>query len=329
MLGPPGAGSRYNRGVTAHGDGPNETPTVRAEVAEALDRGGAVVALESTLISHGLPRPDNLRLAREVEGLVREEGAIPATVGMIGGAPKVGLEAHELELLANEDGVPKLSARDLAIAAAKGSHGATTVAATAHLAALAGIEVFATGGLGGVHREARESWDVSADLMTLARTPVAVVCSGVKSILDVPATLEALETFGVPVAGFRTLRFPGFYLTDSGSPLDWSLESEAEAARVVDALREIGPEGSGIVIANPIPEPVQLDPDLHDRVLDAALDELKRRNLRGKAVTPFLLNRFQRETRGESLEVNKEIIRNNARLAARISVSLAALRERR
>lgn len=301
---------------------------MRAEVAEALERGGAVVALESTLISHGLPRPDNLELAREIENLVREEGAVPATVGVIGGAPKVGLEADELELLANEDSIPKLSSRDLAIAAAKGSHGATTVAATAHLAALAGVEVFATGGLGGVHREARESWDVSADLMTLARTPVAVVCSGVKSILDVPATLEALETFGVPVAGFRTERFPGFYLTDSGYPLDWSLESEGEAARAIDALAKIGPAGSGIVIANPIPEPAQLDPGLHDRVLEAALGELKRRGVRGKGVTPFLLDHFQRETAGASLEVNKRIIRDNARLAARISISLAALRER-
>lgn len=299
---------------------------VRAEVSEALERSGAVVALESTLISHGLPRPDNLELAREVEALVREEGAIPATVGMIGGVPKVGLEAGDLEILANEADIPKLSTRDLAIAAAKGSHGATTVAATAHLASLAGIEVFATGGLGGVHREARESWDVSADLMTLARTPVAVVCSGVKSILDVPATLEALETFGVPVAGFRTHRFPGFYLTDSGSPLDWSLESEEEAARAIDALQKIGSKGSGIVIANPIPESGQLDPGLHDRVLEAALDELKRRGIRGKGVTPFLLDHFQRETAGESLKVNKQIIRDNARLAARISISLAAFR---
>lgn len=298
-------------------------------MAEALERGGAVVALESTLVSHGLPRPDNLELAREVEELVREEGAIPATVGMIGGSPKVGLGADELETLANEADIPKLSTRDLAIAAAKGSHGATTVAATAHLASLAGIEVFATGGLGGVHREARESWDVSADLMALARTPVAVVCSGVKSILDVPATLEALETFGVPVAGFRTDRFPGFYLTDSGSPLDWSLESEEQAARAVDALAKIGPESSGIVIANPIPESGQLDPGLHDRVLEAALGELKRRGVRGKDVTPFLLDHFQRETAGESLQVNKRIIRDNARLAARISIFLATLRAER
>lgn len=304
----------------------NRGVAVREDVVEALERGGAVVALESTLISHGLPRPDNLQLAREVEKLVREEGAVPATVGVIGGVPKVGLDASELELIAEEDGIQKLSARDLAFALATKSHGATTVAATAHLAALAGVEVFATGGLGGVHREARESWDVSADLITLARTPVAVVCSGVKSILDVPATLEALETFGVPVAGFRTLRFPGFYLTDSGSPLDWSLDSEEEAARAILALREVGPEDSGLLIANPIPEDDQLDPALHDRTLEAALAGLKQENVRGKGVTPYLLDYFRRMTEGESLRVNKQIIRNNARLAARISVQLANLR---
>ncbi len=198
---------------------------VRAEVAEALDSGGAVVALESTLISHGLPSPMNLRVAREAERTVRAEGAVPATVAVLDGVAKVGLDDAELEVLAGADNIPKLSARDLAVAAAKRSHGATTVAATAHLAALAGIRLFATGGLGGVHRGARETWDVSADLAALTRTPVAVVCSGVKSILDVPATLEYLETLGVPVVGFRTRSFPGFYLSDSGSPLDWSVET--------------------------------------------------------------------------------------------------------
>ena len=211
---------------TARPNGKTGSVEIGAEVAEALSRAVPVVALESTLISHGLPHPDNLHLAREAEDLVRREGAVPATVGMIGGIPKVGLKAAELELMATGEGIAKLSTRDLALAASKGSHGATTVAATAHLAARAGIRLFATGGLGGVHREARESWDVSADLATLARTPVAVVCSGIKSILDVPATLEQLETLGVPVAGFRTTRFPGFYLTDSGSPLDWSVDNE-------------------------------------------------------------------------------------------------------
>ncbi len=296
-----------------------------AEVAEALGRSAPVVALESTLISHGLPQPDNLHLAREAEGVVCREGAVPATIGVIGGVPKVGLEAAELELMATGEEIAKLSARDLALAAAKRSHGATTVAATAHLAARVGIRLFATGGLGGVHREARESWDVSADLATLARTPMAVVCSGVKSILDVPSTLEQLETLGVPVAGFRTTRFPGFYLTDSGSPLDWTLENEEEAARTIVALEGLGPEGCGFVVANPLPEEEQLDPVLHNRALQAGLAELKRRDVRGKDVTPFLLERFREETGGESLEVNKQIIRNNARLAARIAVALAAL----
>jgi pseudouridine-5'-phosphate glycosidase len=298
---------------------------IRAAVAEALATGAPVVALESTLISHGLPRPDNLTVAREAERAVRAEGAIPATVGVVGGVAKVGLEADDLKLMATAEGIPKLSVRDLAVAAAKGSHGATTVAATAHLAALVGIRLFATGGLGGVHREARESWDVSADLATLARTPVTVVCSGVKSILDVPATLEHLETLGVPVVGFRTERFPGFYLTDSGSPLDWSVENEEEVARLVRALPELGFKRSGLVIANPIPEGEQLDPELHDRVLHAGLEELRRRDVRGKDVTPFLLDHFRRETKGGSLELNKRIILQNARLAARIAVVLSAL----
>jgi pseudouridine-5'-phosphate glycosidase len=295
------------------------------EVARALERATPVVALESTLISHGLPRPDNLELAREAEDLVRREGAVPATIGVIGGMPKIGLEAAELKLIATAEGIRKLSVRDLALAAVKGCHGGTTVAATAHLVASVGIKLFATGGLGGVHREARESWDVSADLTTLARTPVAVVCSGVKSILDVLATLEQLETLGVPVVGFRTMRFPGFYLTDSGSLLDWAVKDEEEAARVILALEELGPERCGLVIANPLTEGEQLDPDLHDRALGAGLEELKRRGVRGKDVTPFLLERFREETVGESLEVNKRIIRNNARLAARIAVALGAL----
>ncbi len=298
---------------------------IRVEVAEALETGAPVVALESTLISHGLPRPDNLEVAREAERTVRAEGAVPATVGVIGGVAKIGLEAEDLELLATDGNIPKLSARDLVLAAEKGSHGATTVAATAHLAALAGIKFFATGGLGGVHREARGSWDVSADLAALARAPVAVVCSGVKSILDVPATLEHLETLGVPVVGFRTRRFPGFYLTDSGSLLDWSVESEDEAARLIQTLPLLGFESSGLVIANPIPEEEQLDPELHDRTLRAGLEELERRDVRGKEVTPFLLDYLRKETKGESLELNKKIIIRNAHLAARIAVALSAL----
>lgn len=302
---------------------------IRADVREALSEGTPVVALESTLISHGLPRPENLDVAREAERAVRAEGAVPATIGVIGGTAKVGLDEVELELLASAADVPKLSARDLPVAAAKTSHGATTVAATAHLAALAGIRLFATGGLGGVHRGARESWDVSADLSALARTPVAVVCSGVKSILDVPATLEYLETVGVPVVGFRTFRFPGFYLTDSGSKLDWSVEDEGEAALVIQAMAHSGLGGSGLIVAKPLPEEEQLDPDLHDRALISGLEGLEDRSVRGKDVTPFLLDRFATETRGESLRVNRLIILNNAGLAARIARELSGLAEGR
>jgi len=309
------------------GDAPGVNLEVSAEVRDTLGDGGPVVALESTLISHGLPHPNNLDLAREAEDIVRAEGAVPATVAVIGGVPKVGLVPDELELL-GDGGVPKLSIRDLPFAIAKGSHGATTVAATAHLAARAGVKFFATGGLGGVHRGARESWDISADLAALSRTPVAVVCSGVKSILDVPATLEHLETLGVPVAGFRTLRFPGFYLTDSGSQLDWSVEDEEEAARLVAATGRIGQDGCGLVIANPIPENEQLDRDLHDRALEEGLDELKRQGIRGKDVTPFLLTHFREATGGASLGVNEQIIRNNASLAARIAIALARIKAR-
>jgi len=298
---------------------------VRADVREALRCGAPVVALESTLISHGLPSPQNLEVAREAERAVRAEGAVPATIGVIGGTAKVGLEESELELMATAQDIPKLSARDLPVAVAKGGHGATTVAATAHLAALAGVRLFATGGLGGVHREARESWDVSADLAALVRTPVAVVCSGVKSILDIPATLEYLETLGVPVVGFRTLRFPGFYLPDSGSELDWAVDDEVEAARMIQDLPSLGLKNSGLVIANSLSEEEQLDPGLHERALRTGLEDLKRRGVRGKDVTPFLLDRFAAETKGESLRVNRLIILGNAGLAARIAVALSEL----
>jgi pseudouridine-5'-phosphate glycosidase len=298
---------------------------VGPDVGKALQSGAPVVALESTLISHGLPHPQNLEVAREAESTVRAEGAVPATIGVVGGVARVGLDGAELELMATAEGIPKLSARDLPVAVAKGTHGATTVAATARLAALAGIRLFATGGLGGVHREARESWDVSADLAALATTPVGVVCSGVKSILDVPATLEYLETLGVPVVGFRTKRFPGFYLADSGSPLGWSVDSEEETARVIRNLPAVGPRGSGLVVANPLAEEEQLDPELHESALRAGLEELERRGVRGGEVTPFLLDRFAAETKGESLRVNRLIILGNARLAARIAVALSEL----
>ena len=296
-----------------------ELARVGEEVAEALAAGWPVVALETTLIVHGLPRPDNLVVAAELERIVREEGAVPATIGVVEGVAVIGLSTPEIERLATRDGVAKLSVRDLPIALARGGDGATTVASTALLAARAGITLFATGGLGGVHRAARDSWDESADLVTLSRTPIAVVCAGVKSILDVGATLERLETLNVTVLGFRTDRFPGFYLTDSGYALDWSVDTEDEAAAVIAAQRALGAQPAGLVIANPIPVEQQLDPALHDRVLAAGLAEIGRRGVRGKAVSPFLLDYFQRATAGESLRVNRQIVYNNARLAARIA----------
>jgi pseudouridine-5'-phosphate glycosidase len=304
---------------------PTSTAPIRihSEVANALAIGRPVVALESTLIAHGLPRPDNLTVARELEAIVRAEGAVPATVGVVAGVPTVGLDAAALERIALGPAVPKLSVRDLPLAAARRTDGATTVASTAFLAAAVGIPLFATGGLGGVHRAARESWDESADLVTLGQTPIAVVSAGVKSILDVGATLERLESLNVAVAGFRTRRFPGFYLADSGFPLDWSLESVDEAAAAIAAQRTLRTPGA-LVIANPIPEHEQLDPALHDRVLNDGLTALAHRGIVGKAVTPFLLDYFHRATGGASLHVNVAIVRNNARLAAQIARALTA-----
>ncbi|WP_433286300.1 pseudouridine-5'-phosphate glycosidase [Micromonospora sp. CA-244673] len=294
------------------------------EVADALRDGRPVVALESTIVSHGLPRPDNLRVARQIEQAVRDAGAVPATIGMVAGELIVGLDDAQLTRLATVDGVSKLSVRDLAVAAATGADGATTVAATSAVAAAAGIGVFATGGLGGVHREAAQTFDESADLVTLARTPIAVVCAGVKSILDVGATLERLETLGVSVVGYRTRRFPGFYLTDAGHDLDWSVESPEQAADVLAARREQGVHSGGLIVANPLPVDEQLDPALHDRTLATGLAMLARDGVTGKAVTPFLLAHFHSATEGASLAVNVRIILRNADLAARIAVAAAA-----
>ncbi|MEV6709598.1 pseudouridine-5'-phosphate glycosidase [Micromonospora wenchangensis] len=293
------------------------------EVAEALRDGRPVVALESTIVSHGLPRPDNLRVARQIEQTVRDAGAVPATIGMVGGELVVGLDDAELTRLATVDGVAKLSVRDLAVAAATGADGATTVAATSAVAAAVGIGVFATGGLGGVHREAAQTFDESADLVTLARTPITVVCAGVKSILDVGATLERLETLGVGVVGYRTRRFPGFYLTDSGFDLDWSVDSPEQVAAVLAAREQHGVHGGGLIVANPLPVDEQLDPALHDRTLAEGLARLGREGVTGKAVTPFLLAHFHSATEGASLAVNVRIILRNADLAARIAVAAA------
>ncbi|MCI4064930.1 pseudouridine-5'-phosphate glycosidase [Micromonospora sp. R77] len=296
------------------------------EVADALRDGRPVVALESTIVSHGLPRPDNLLVARQIEQAVRDAGAVPATIGMVGGELVVGLDDAQLTRLATVDGVSKLSVRDLAVAAATGADGATTVAATSAVAAAAGIGVFATGGLGGVHREAAQTFDESADLVTLARTPIAVVCAGVKSILDVGATLERLETLGVGVVGYRTRRFPGFYLTDAGFDLDWSVDSPEQVADVLAARDAQAVHHGGLIVANPLPVDEQLDPALHDRTLTEGLALLARHGMTGKAVTPFLLAHFHAATEGASLAVNVRIILRNADLAARIAVASAARR---
>ena len=293
---------------------------IAPEVAEAVAAGRPVVALESTLISHGLPRPRNLEVARELEAAVREGGAIPATIAVVAGEARVGLDEDALEAIAGGD-VAKCGVRDLAVVAARGGDGATTVASTAWLAARAGISVFATGGLGGVHREARETWDESADLETLGRVAIAVVCSGVKSILDVGATLERLETLGVTVLGYGTDRFPGFYLHDSGFPAPWRVDTPAEVAAVLAARRRLGSDDRAVVVANPLPVEEQLDPATHDRVLDAGLAAAAEAGIGGKEVTPFLLDFFHRETGGASLDANVRLVLRNARLAAEIAAA--------
>jgi pseudouridine-5'-phosphate glycosidase len=291
------------------------------QVARARRERRPVVALESTLVSHGLPRPDNLRVAREIEKTVRDNGAVPATVGMIGGEIVVGLDDAQLSHLAGTEDAAKLSVRDLSVAAARRADGATTVAATSAIAAAAGIGVFATGGLGGVHRDANRTFDESADLVTLARTPIVVVCAGVKSILDVGATLERLETLGVSVAGYRTRRFPGFFLTDGGFDLDWQLDSPQQVADVITAREDQGVHGGALVLANPLPADEQLDPALHDGVLADGLALLRRDHITGKAVTPFLLAHIHSATDGRSLAVNIRIILRNAALAAQIAAA--------
>jgi pseudouridine-5'-phosphate glycosidase len=292
-------------------------------VTRAQRDGRPIVALESTIVSHGLPRPDNLRVAREIETTVRDNGAVPATIGVIGGRLIVGLSDPEIEHLAGTDVVAKLSVRDLALAAATGADGATTVAATSAIAAAAGIGVFATGGLGGVHRAANLTFDESNDLTTLARTPIVVVCAGVKSILDVGATLERLETLGVSVAGYRTRRFPGFFITDGGFDIDWQLDSPAQVAGFIAARDEQGVTSGALVLGNPLPTEEQLDPALHDRTLAEGLELLGREGITGKAVTPFLLAHFHETTEGKSLAVNVRIILRNAALAAQIAVAAA------
>ncbi|MER5788694.1 pseudouridine-5'-phosphate glycosidase [Streptomyces sp. NPDC001980] len=296
---------------------------VSEEVREALGAGRAVVALESTIIAHGLPRPRNLQVALELEDTVRRAGAVPATIAVLDGLPHVGLDKDQLERIANEDGIRKLGHRDLPLAVAAGASGATTVSATAQLAALAGLRVFATGGLGGVHREWTATQDESADLGLLARTRITVVCAGVKSILDVPATLQRLETLGVAVAGYGTDRFPGFYLSDSGHPVDWTLQTPEQVADVMRAQDALDAADSALIVANPVPEAEQLDPALHARVLADALHACDAEGIAGQAVTPFLLDYLVRHTDGASLEANLAAVRGNVGLAARIASAWA------
>ncbi|MEU1593028.1 pseudouridine-5'-phosphate glycosidase [Streptomyces sp. NPDC005708] len=296
---------------------------VSEEVREALAARRPVVALESTIIAHGLPRPRNLRVALELEDVVREEGAVPATIAVLDGRAHVGLDKGQVERVANEEGIRKLGHRDLPLAVAAKVSGATTVSATALLASLAGVRVFATGGLGGVHREWTVTQDESADLGLLARTRITVVCAGVKSILDVPATLQRLETLGVAVAGYRTDRFPGFYLSDSGHPVDWTLESPEQVAQVMRAQDGLGGPESALIVANPVPREEQLDPGIHERVLADALHACEEDGISGQAVTPFLLDHLVRHTDGASLNANLAAVRGNVRLAARIAAAWA------
>jgi pseudouridine-5'-phosphate glycosidase len=292
------------------------------DVRSALENGAPLLALESTILTHGLPSPRNLEVGLASEELVRDAGVVPATIGLIDGEPVVGLSPAEIERLCTADDVVKVSVRDLPIARAKRLDGGTTVAATAWLAHRTGIRVMSTGGLGGVHRGASETFDESADLGTLATTPITLVSAGVKSILDIGATLERLETLNIPVVGYRTNRYPGFYIADSGFTLDYRIESPADAAALARARDELG-LASAVLVANPVDEAKQLDPDFHDRVLAEALAEASASGITGHDTTPFLLDYVQRATGGRSLEVNLEVYRGNVALGAEIARAVA------
>ncbi len=294
---------------------------VRDDVRAALACKQPVVALESTVIAHGLPFPYNLEAARAVEAAVRAGGATPATIAVLGGRIRVGMGADELELLATSNNVAKVSRRDIAVCIARGQTGATTVSATMFVAHCAGISVLATGGIGGVHRG--HAQDVSADLPELARTPIAVVCSGAKAILDLPGTLEWLETAGVPVLGLGTNEFPAFYCRSSSLPVDVRVESLAQAAAIIRAHWELG-LGSGVVVAVPVPAEVEVPRDVVEAAIAKALAETGERGVRGKAVTPFLLGRVSELTGGASLGANMALLEQNARVAAQLAGALLA-----
>ena len=288
------------------------------EVSAAKSQGRPIVALESTIISHGLPHPINLDVAREVEGIVRSEGAVPATIAIIDGEIFVGLEEDQLIRIANDDNIVKASTRDLAVICADGKSAATTVAATSHIASLAHVDVFATGGLGGVHRG--HVYDESADLTELAQTNLINVCAGVKSILDVAGTLERMETLAIPVLGYKTNNFPGFYLTDSGFKIEHRVESVEEIAKIWGLRHSLNTDDTAIIVANPVVN--QMDKTFHDEILEAGLSAATAKAISGKGVTPFLLEHFHTTSKGESLRVNIEIIKANSKLAAQIACAL-------
>lgn len=298
--------------------------SITPAIAEALDRQQPVVALESTILSHGLPYPENLDFAHKVEAQIKQEGAIPATTAIIGGKLKVGLTDDELELMCKAQGVGKVSRRDMAIYLATGKPGATTVATTMMIAERAGIRFFSTGGIGGVHRGAETTMDISADLPELASTRVGVICAGCKSILDIGLTLEYLETMGVPVLGLDTNDFPAFYCRNSGFGVDYNAKDPAEVASIAKAKWDLGLKG-GVLIANPIPEQHALDFDEMEAVIQKALEEAKKQNIRGKDTTPFLLAHIKDYTGGNSLKANLELAYNNARVGARIAKAYSTL----
>ncbi len=316
----PGTASDSRRGIPA----PHPSLALTDEVAAALAGGRPVVALESTIISHGMPYPQNVEMARTVEQIIRDGGAVPATIAVLGGVPRIGLTADDLELLASDPHVAKVSIRDLPYIVARGEHGATTVAATMRLAAMAGIRVFVTGGLGGVHRGAQQTFDTSADLTELSLTDVAVVSAGVKSILDIGLTLERLETLGVPVLGYGTDEFPAFFSRESGHDVPMRVDSPAEVAAVMRTKWDMGIAG-GIAVVNPIAEADEIPAHEINGIIDQALSDMQARGIHGKEATPFLLGRIVEITGGSSLTANIALVENNARLGARVATEYAAL----
>ncbi len=298
---------------------------IAPEVAEAVKAGKPVVALESTIISHGMPYPQNVETALNVEKVIRDNGAIPATIAIIGGRLKAGLSRDEIEYLGKTgSGVTKVSRRDLPVIVAKGMDGATTVATTMIIAAMAGIKIFATGGIGGVHRGAQQTFDISADLEELAMTNVTVVCAGAKAILDLPLTLEYLETKGVPVIGYGTKELPAFYTRTSGLSVDYEIDTPAELAKTIFVKHELGMNG-GILVTNPIPEQYSMDPKVINKAIDEAIAEANAKGIKGKETTPFLLAKVKEITGGDSLDSNIQLVYNNAALAAKTAVELSKL----